>query len=618
MLISAEDRLARARTVLERRHMTPADLLAPEISASWTRCLDLGLDPERPPPLRSIAEPALRRARATVGAMRPLVLAEMENLHQQIAGSNFIIAFALPDGLLLDTMADPSFDATARSSSIRPGSFWSEAGCGTNALGSVAATRRPLTIHGGEHFFSRYGRLTCTAAPVFAPDGSLAGVLDASSDCQSRQQHTRALVAMAATQIENGLFRENHRGDIVMAFHNRAEYLHTLSAGLMAFDPSGLILGANPQARLFLHGLPAAPGRRFDGVFRTGFEAFLDAGRRDTRLALQDRVGSTFSASIENLQPLLGRLPRHGAVAAEPRRTLVAKPLEAFVAADPVVATAMRQVEAAAERRLPILIRGETGTGKEQLARHAHTSSGRTGRFVPVNCAALPDSLVEAELFGHAEGAFTGARRGGAAGLVAQAHGGTLFLDEIGDMPVGLQAVLLRLLDDWVVRPIGGGAAREVDVLLVAATNLDLREAVANSRFRADLYYRLDTIEALLPPLRERTDFAAIVRHLLAALGASAEIEPEAAARLAAYAWPGNIRELRNALTRLTLIDFGRPVTLTDVERLLGAPAAASDRLRDQMTARILAAHRETGGNLSATARRLGVSRNTVYRALRH
>jgi transcriptional regulator of acetoin/glycerol metabolism len=617
MLISAEDRLARARTVLERRHMTPADLLAPEISASWTRCLDHGLDPENPPPLRSIGEPALRRARETAGAMRPLVLAEMENLHQQIAGSNFIIAFALPDGLLLDTMADPSFDATARSSSIRPGSFWSEAGCGTNALGSVAATRRPLTIHGGEHFFSRYGRLTCTAAPVFAPDGSLAGVLDASSDCQSRQQHTRALVAMAATQIENGLFRENHRGDIVVAFHNRAEYLHTLSAGLMAFDPSGLILGVNPQARLFLQGLPAAPGRRFDGVFRTGFEAFLDAGRRDTRLALQDRVGSTFTASIENLQPLLTRLPRHGAVAPEPRGILVTKPREAFVAADPVVATAMRQVEAAARRRLPILIRGETGTGKEQLARHAHEASGRAGRFVPVNCAALPDSLVEAEFFGHVEGAFTGARRGGAAGLVSQAHSGTLFLDEIGDMPLGLQAVLLRLLDDWMVRPIGGGAAREVDVLLVAATNLDLREAVANNRFRADLYYRLDTIEALLPPLRERTDFVAILRHLLTALGASAEIEPEAAARLASHAWPGNIRELRNVLTRLTLIDAGGPVTLADVERLLGAPSAASDRLRDQMTARILVAHRETGGNLSATARRLGVSRNTIYRALK-
>ena len=200
---------------------------------------------------------------------------------------------------------------------------------------------------------------------------------------------------------------------------------------------------------------------------------------------------------------------------------------------------------------------------------------------------------------------------------MSQAHGGTLFLDEIGDMPLALQAVLLRLLDDWMVRPVGGGAAREVDVLLVAATNLDLREAVATSRFRADLYYRLDTIEALLPPLRERTDFAAILRHLLAALGASTEIEPEAAARLAAHAWPGNIRELRNALTRLTLIDTERPSHSPMSSACWGQPAAVSDRLRDQMTARILAAHRETGGNLSATARRLGVSRNTVYRALK-
>src|SRR6195952_3368699 len=260
MLILSEERIARARTVLERRHLTPTDLLPSEISASWTRCLELGLDPGHPPPLQHIPEIALRRARESSGAMRPLVIAEMENLHQQIAGSNFVIAFALPDGLLLETLADSSFDAEARSSSIRPGSIWSETGCGTNALGSVAATRRALTIHGGEHFFRRYGKLTCTAAPAFAPDGALAGVLDASSDCQSRQQHTRALVAMAATQIENGLFRERHRDDVVIAFHNRGEYLHTLSAGLMAFDPSGQVLGANPQARLFLQGLPAQPG----------------------------------------------------------------------------------------------------------------------------------------------------------------------------------------------------------------------------------------------------------------------------------------------------------------------------------------------------------------------
>ena len=149
---------------------------------------------------------------------------------------------------------------------------------------------------------------------------------------------------------------------------------------------------------------------------------------------------------------------------------------------------------------MPILIRGETGTGKEQLARHAHVASGRTGAFVPVNCAALPESLIEAELFGYAEGAFTGARRDGAIGLVKEADGGTLFLDEIGDMPVALQAVLLRLLDDWTVRPVGG-VRTKVDVFLISATNASLDKAIAEGRFRSDLLYRLNTLEVTLPRL---------------------------------------------------------------------------------------------------------------------
>lgn len=605
MLISAEDRLVRARAVLERRHAIPADLLAPDISASWSRCLSYGLDPDKPPALKHVEAGALHHARNAAGAMRPLVLAEMETLYHQIAGSNFMIAFALSDGLLLDTIADNSFNTTADTTRIRPGCLWSEPSCGTNALGSVATTQRALTIHGGEHFFNRYAQLTCTAAPVFAPDGTLAGVLDASSDCRSRQQHTRALVGMAATQIENGLFRELHRDAIVIAFHNRAEFLHTLSAGLMAFNAAGVILGATPRARLFLQGLPAVAGRQFEEVFRLPFGAFVDSGRHAPRARLQDRVGSVFVAHIEHLNPT----PR---VSSTPPAVKAAN----FVAADPAVVTAMRRVEAAALRGLPILIRGETGTGKEQLARHAHAASGRRGAFVPVNCAALPDTLVEAELFGHAEGAFTGARRGGAPGLVVQAHGGTLFLDEIGDMPIALQSVLLRLLDDWTIRPVGGGTSRKVDVLLVAATHVDLAERVAQGAFRADLYYRLDTIEAILPPLRARTDFAEIARHILASLHQSTQIEEAALAHLARHAWPGNIRELRNLLTRLTLIDHPDRIDYAAIVGAVGPASSGAVNLRAQTVARIAAVHRELGGNLSATARRLGVSRNTVYRAL--
>ncbi len=620
MLMTTEERLGRARTVLERRLMTPSDLLSPDIAASWQRCLEYGLDPGHPPPLNHVEEAALRRARDEAGVLRPLVLAEMETLYDQISGSNFMIAFALTNGLILDTIADRTFNSMAKTTNIQPGGLWSELGCGTNALGSAAATQRAITVHGGEHFFTRYGKLTCTAAPVFGPDGTVAGVLDASSDCTSRQQHTRALVTMAATQIENGLFREHHRKAVVVAFHNRAEYLHTLSAGLMALDASGTVLGLNPRARLFLQGLPALPGRRFQDLFRTAFGDFIDIGQREQRVRLQDRVGSVFIASIETLQPVATILPAKAALPARAAPAKRSRAAAGFVALDPVVMTAMRDVEAAAKRRLPILIRGETGTGKEQLARHAHASSGRRGAFVPVNCGALPDSLIEAELFGHADGAFTGARRGGAPGLVVQADQGTLFLDEIGDMPLALQTVLLRLLDDWMVRPVGGGAARKVDVLLMAATNVDLAADVAAGRFRADLYYRLDTIEAALPPLRDRADFAEIVMYLLRAISPEATIEDAALARLAAHGWPGNIRELRNLLTRLTLTDEAGRIGAEAVDGWLGrrglGAACAGARLKDETTERIVTVHRDLGGNLSAAARRLGVSRNTVYRAL--
>ncbi len=602
MLLSADDRLGRARIVLERRGQAAQDLLPRPIAESWERCLAAGLDPQRPPPLSAATARAVQRAREQAAVLRRLALVEMESLYHQIAGTNFMIALAAPDGMLLDTICDSSFSDTARAASIQPGMLWNEAQCGTNALGTVAQTGQAVTVHGGEHFFGRYGGLTCTAVPVFGADGALAGVLDASSDCRSRQQHTHALVSMAATQIENGLLRERHQGDVIIAFHSRAEFLHTLSAGLLALDRDGMVLAANARARFLLQGLPAVRGRRFHDLFRTSFDALLHAVRDECQ-RLEDRVGSAFAAKLET-----SPRPRAIAVPAPPA-------VSGFVANDPAVAAALRQVEAAAPRTLPILIRGATGTGKEQLARHAHKASGRGGAFVAVNCAAVPDTLVEAELFGHADGAFTGARRGGAPGLVQGADGGTLFLDEIGDMRVALQSVLLRLLDDWTVRPVGGGRPRTVDVLLVAATNVDLDQAVAAGRFRADLLYRINTVDVTLPPLHARTDFEAVAQHLLARVAPNARLLPEAAAALAERPWPGNARELRSVLTRLTLADPGRIIDLAAVD---GMDIAAVPRsLRAMQAERVRAVHQQVDRNVAETARRLSVSRNTVYRALR-
>ena len=622
-MLPANRRVDNAWMRLEQQGTPPAELLSADIYDSWMRCISHGLDTLRPPLPEFVSPAVLRQEQQRCSLVRGLALAEMHTLHQQIAGSNFMIAFANADGLLLDIISDPSFSEASNAASIRPGAVWKESICGTNGLGTAAHLKRAIVVHGRDHFFSRYNNLTCIAAPIFAPDGELAGILDASSDCMSRQAHTQALVAMAATQIENGLFREHHRGNILIAFHNRGEYLHTLSAGLLAVDNEGSILAANRAAGILLHGLPASPGRRFADVFRTKFSTYLDEGRRKERQRLEDDVGSQFVSTIENTRgfPMIQGVSR-------PRPPLPKEIAAQFVSADPAIAAVVRRVEIAAARKMPILIRGETGTGKEQLARHAHVASGRTGAFVPVNCAALPDSLIEAELFGYAEGAFTGAKKGGAGGLFKEADGGTLFLDEIGDMPVTLQAVLLRFLDDWTVRPVGG-VKRQVDVLLVSATNANLDESIAKGRFRSDLLFRLNTLEVTLSPLRERSDFAKIARHLIEKIDPSADLTESAVDRLAELNWDGNIRELRNVLSRLSLAEPGHLIDETSVDNLLG-PACSERRperasgsdglehgLHEIQRAHVLTAYAETGNNISKTARRLGLSRNTIYRALR-
>ncbi|CCD97467.1 sigma-54-dependent Fis family transcriptional regulator [Bradyrhizobium sp. STM 3809] len=622
-MLPGSRRLDGAWLKLDDQDHPPGGQMSADIYDSWMRCITMGLDALRPPSPEFVDAAVLRQEQQRCSLVRGLALAEMHTLHQQIAGSNFMIAFATAEGLLLDIISDSSFSDASDAACIRAGSLWTESICGTNGLGTAAYLKRPIVVHGREHFFARYNNLTCVAAPIFAPDGEVAGILDASSDCMSRQAHTQALVAMAATQIENGLFREQHRGDILIAFHNRGEYLHTLSAGLLAVDNDGRILAANRAARVLLHGLPASAGRLFGDVFRGRFSDFVDEGRRKERQRLEDDVGSQFVATIENSR----QFPMTHRVLA-PRPTPPKSPAAPFISADQRIAAVVQRVAVAAARKMPILIRGETGTGKEQMARHAHAASRRSGSFVAVNCAALPDSLIEAELFGYTEGAFTGARKGGSAGLFKEADGGTLFLDEIGDMPVTLQAVLLRFLDDWTVRPVGG-SKREVDVLLVSATNADLDDAIAKGRFRSDLLFRLNTLEVTLLPLRERTDFADIARHLMHKIDPSIALSEAAIQRLAQRGWDGNIRELRNALARLSLSETGPVIDAETVDVVLGAgrpermapkitvEEGAPADLHEIQRALVLSTFADTGNNISRTARRLGISRNTVYRALR-
>ncbi len=533
-------------------------------------------------------------------------------------------------GLIMETRGDDRTIDQGREIHLEHGGRWSEADIGTNAIGTAVAMASPVQINGAEHFCSNVQRWSCAAAPIHHPsDGELIGVIDISGPAQTfssqslalamiMSEYVRSLMAGACKQDRDSLL-EYYRSrqskwlnDEVLVIDRRGIIVHATdnALNLAKHAPAGLLQG---NALPILKHLPFSQWQSRLKELLPGASTDMVATDQCELGALVVMRSSKRRVSKPHVAPTEADAERHQEKCRESRSL--------FVAADPAVAAIVSQVERAAPRKMPILIRGETGTGKEQLARHAHVASGRKGAFVALNCAAMPESLIEAELFGYVEGSFTGARRGGSLGLVKEADHGTLFLDEIGDMPISLQPVLLRFLDDWMARPIGG-SQHIVDVLLISATNAKLDRAVAEGRFRPDLLYRLNTVDVGLPSLGERSDFEQIVRHLLSTIDTGLEISETAIADLAGRRWPGNIRELRNVLLRASLsatdrrIEFAGPAATPSWAPLQGAAVPDESHLWEMQKARILAAYRETHGNISETARRLGISRNTVYRAL--
>jgi transcriptional regulator of acetoin/glycerol metabolism len=621
-MLSTADHLIRARALLERSHSAEIshDLLRTEIRDSWQRCLDAGLDPALPPRESRMTSRELRALIEQDSYLVHLARAEFKKLQKQIPGDNFVIGFANREAVLMDVIS--SSPSVRGASEVIPGFDWKENVRGTNALGTAAVNRSPVSVHSLEHFFRDYSGLTCTSAPVTDPEGVVVGILDVSSDCHSRQQQTMSLICMSALHMEAELFRERFRSDIILQFHSRDEFANTLDAGLIALDDEGGVLRSNRQARFLLEGLPIEAGHHFDEIFRVPFRDFASRPHAAGNLTqLVDIKGSSYSVRVYNLS--IG--PRTSFPTPRPTPTDLAENLPVgFVCQDPAVSRSVSMVKRAVEMSIPILIRGETGTGKEMLAQYAHRLSRRSGRFVPVNCAAVPEDLIESELFGYREGAFTGARSGGAAGLVLQADGGTLFLDEIGDMPISLQPALLRFLDNWTVRPIGSHKEQKVDVQLITATNCDLDQAITERRFRRDLLHRIDGVDIFLPPLRERSDFDRIVWDLLGRISPRTSITEDALQVLREQTWQGNIRELRNVLTRAMISCFGSILSTKVVESVLNtgqhhlaATHSHASVLLDTRRQVFLDAYRRHGGNISRTAQDLSVSRNTVYRELR-
>jgi transcriptional regulator of acetoin/glycerol metabolism len=596
------------------------------IERSWRRCLDNGLDSTSPLVSELITAPELaercERNEVLLSHARP----EMATLNEQIAHTRSMVILTDSDGVILHSLGDDNFLSAAQRLALSPGCSWNEAQRGTNAIGTALVDQAPMTVQGAEHYMERHHIFSCSAVPIFGAQSELVGALDVSNDYLKPQQHTLALVKMAAQMIENRLFRASCKGEFALHFHARPEFIGTLWEGIAVFNSDGGLVALNRSGQFQLEMAGSTQGVPFDRLFDMPLHTMLSRVTSAEQLIFPlhltngARLFARLEITPERTQPVQPRI--------EPvrqKRTSAAN-FEMLDSGDPRVARAIAQVRMVLRQDIPILIEGETGVGKELFARAIHDASARaSGPWVAVNCAALPEGLIESELFGYEEGAFTGARRRGNQGKIEQAHGGTLFLDEIGDMPLALQARLLRVLQERSVTPLGGGKPKPVEFSLVSATNQKLREKVQRGEFRADLYYRLNGLSVSLPPLRERTDLPALLDLLLQVEHAEqARFTPEVMEMFARHPWPGNIRQLHNVVRTALALSNGAPITEIHLTQdFLDDLECAEESLQDNATLKdltgdairsALLAHE---GNVSAAARQLGISRNTMYRRMR-
>ena len=651
----------------------PSELLPSAIEMSWERCVGYGLNNDQASEFNKLGRVPLieeiEKSRHLLTHAQPV----MDVLFEQIVDTQNVVVLANNAGYILHSCGDPEFMTRAEKVALAPGVEWSEANRGTNAIGTAIAMEAPIIVDGSQHFLAANRFLTCSASPIYDPYGHLTGILDVSGDHRSSNRHTMALVRMSVQMIENRMFASTFTEMLTLRFHARPEFVGTLCEGMAAFAEDGSLLSANRNACFqFGQNLKQLRGTNFNTLFGQPITRLLDhlLVRPQDSMALTLASGVRVQARADFRPQHLRRhsrraihgepaTPRVDAASKAPGQPVPAParqscPMEWLQTGDPQIEAVIGKVKKVIGRDIPILIQGETGTGKELLANAIHCASPRSAKaFVAVNCAAIPEGLIESELFGYEEGAFTGGRRKGSRGRILQADGGTLFLDEIGDMPLSLQARLLRVLQERVVVPLGGAKSHPVNIAVICATHRRIRDSVSSGQFREDLYFRLNGLTVMLPPLRSRTDIDALVGSLLRELGGTnpPSLDPDVLELFRRHPWPGNVRQLSNLLRTAVIMAEGEPTirrehlpddfiedvgpTLVAMAQHPGpqpiaaavAPAptslpsrepaeASAGRLQDVALQAIRDAFTRNGGNISCAARELGVSRSTLYRKL--
>ena len=606
------------------------------IRNSWMRCIhEHKLDPTRSQEAIILPYHQLREHQDQIDDFLHIARHGLETLYHQVTGLGYAVLLTDAHGVTVDFIGDIQLDKSLRKAGLYLGSNWNEMVAGTCGVGTCITTGVALTVHLNDHFDATHIPLTCTAAPIFDPQGKLKAVLDISaltSPHHKESQHLALqLVKMFAHQIENAHFLHRFTQDWILRLSLAPEFLEVDPEFLVAVDTAGKIIGHNHRAQLLFceDGETNLIGRSVDQILNLAIDElprFVSAKPADRRAVRMH--GSQKLLFVSALSPTKVQAGSHAGKA----EMVIPAPLAALSGGD---TTLDRQIDRAAKlvnSPISVLITGETGSGKEFFAKALHKSSERRdGPFIPVNCAAIPENLIESELFGYTAGSFSGAATKGKRGLIQEADGGTLFLDEIGDMPKPLQARLLRVLSEREVLPIGATQAAPVNIRVVAATHCDLENLVVAGLFRDDLYYRLCGAHFTLPPLRDRKDMAWVIDRVLAinakqnASPFVPELDKEAREILVRHRWPGNLRELNNVIAFATSVSSEKLILATDLPEYLLSTERFSeldlpvdtDSVFDHEKSRLLALLRGCRWNVTAAAQQMGISRVTIYKKMK-
>ncbi len=625
--------------------------VAPIVDLSWRRCLnDFNLDPARDYAPSVHDQRRVKELHAEYDDLVQIARAEMDSLYEQISGSGYALLLADTDGVILCEKVDPALKKMFFRAGLIVGAEWSERLEGTNGIGTCAAESRPITIHEADHFRARHTALSCSAAPIHDTNGRLIAVLDAScvngGGTRASQMHTVALVNSSARLIEKCLFLRRYRADSMLRFHHRPEFVDLLHDGAIAVAADGTIIAADTTGLKLLGAEDRSDliGCSIAEIFDTTFDELLataGAGRRAVWELRDNRYGRRYYASLAGAgsrksdAPPVRTISPQGIVEIACDESCGAMTLQDLAGEDLQMLRNLRNARRIADSSVSVVIVGPTGSGKEAFAKALHLASSRASRpFVAVNCAAIPETLIESELFGYSRGAFTGAKREGMRGRIVQSSGGTLFLDEIGDMPLMAQTRLLRVLEETEVTPLGSESPIKVNLRVMCASHRNLREMMSRGEFRDDLYYRLNGICMELPSLAARTDKEGLIYKCIARESAGdkpVSIEEIAIKRLLTYSWPGNIRELRNAIRTAIAICDNQIIRFGDLPhdiRRYVAPALGNDpdrgprkvpqiSLQSAERQALLQVIEQYRWNMTRVAEHLQISRNTLYRKIK-